>query len=646
MYPTHLVRQLRSRLFPVVVNPALRPNYPSFGRVEAAGKCRGNFNGRHLVRAAVVAVAILVAGEELAVAAPISPISETSGRVRVGTTYAATFAVTGPSRTVGSYVVNGLPPGLAVTGGNFSAGTNSYSLNGGYWRIAGTPTTVGTYAVTVTAWEFANQTGASRAYVYSLRVNSEADVVPVITTQPVSTSVTVGHAVSFSAGNTGGAIQWQSSTDGGSTWTNLTNTDPYSGTQTSTLVVTNATTALNGSRYRFVATDSGGSANSSSAILTVAAALFPYPTGIALDSAGNLYVGDVNSNTIKKVDAAGQVSLVAGAVGTAGSTDGSGANARFNLPGGIALAADGTLFVADAANATIRRISAAGVVTTVAGTATTRGSADGTTATFSQPQGLALDAAGNLFVADSMNNTIRKITPSGVVSTFAGAAGMMGTADGLGSAARFNLPTGLVIDRSGTLYVSDTTNNTVRKITVGGQVSTLAGLEGVSGSQNGSGGGALFNHPGGLAIDASGNLFLADTGNSVIRRITPAGVVTTVAGLAGIAGLMDGVGIDAYFNQPQALAVDAGGNILVADTGNATLRKIASDGTVTTLALTLAPSPVPPPAPTPTPVPTPTPTPASGGGGGGGSVAPWFLAALGSLAVMRRIRRRGCLATD
>ena len=453
--------------------------------------------------------------------------------------------------------------------------------------------------------------------------------------QLANSTVTAGHMVSFSAGNTPGALQWQVLSNNGSSWSNLTNDPTYSGTTSPTLLVTNASSSLSGQQYRYVATSGGVVATSNAATLSVAQAFFPFPTSIAADASGNLYVSDSNTNVIQKITAAGQVSLIAGQTGTAGSTDGNGASARFNMPAGITVNSTGIIFVADTANATIRRIGSDGAVTTFAGTASVRGSADGTgtAAMFSMPNGIAVDTAGNLYVADSMNDTIRKITATGVVTTFAGTAGVSGSTNGNGATARFNLPTGLAIDSTGNVYVSDTTNNIIRKITATGDVTTLAGLDGVSGSQDGNGGAAFFNHPTGLTIDGAGNLYVADTGNSVIRKITSTGTVTTVAGLAGIAGLLDGGGNGAFFNQPQAIGIDVAGNLYVADTGNAALRKINSAGNVTTL--TFSAPPVSTPTPTPTPSPTPAPTPAPSGGGGGGAFNDWFVGLLAVLGLAR-----------
>jgi hypothetical protein len=173
------------------------------------------------------------------------------------------------------------------------------------------------------------------------------------------------------------------------------------------------------------------------------------------------------------------------------------------------------------------------------------GEADGfaSSARFFNPTGVAVDASNNVYVADFGNNTIRKITPSVIVSTLAGLAGVSGTNDGTGSAARFNQPSGLAVDKSNNVFVADSTNHTIRKISSSGMVTTLAGTPGVAGTNDGTGGSALFYYPSGLTLDSSNNLFVADTLNYTIRKITPSGVVSTFAGLAGFYGTNDGTGI-------------------------------------------------------------------------------------------------------
>jgi hypothetical protein len=299
-------------------------------------------------------------------------------------------------------------------------------------------------------------------------------------------------------------------------------------------------------------------------------ARFFFPSGIAADPSGNLYVPEAN-HTVRKVTAAGVVTTFAGSAGHNGSTDGTGAAARFFFPGGAAADAGGNVYVADGNN-TIRKITPAGVVTTLAGSSDTTGSTDGTgsAARFAGPASLAADHAGNVYVADQPSNTIRKITPAGVVTTFAGLADVEGKTDGTGNGARFDFPAGVATDSSGNVYVADTNNMLIRKITPAGAVTTLAG-SGSFGSEDGTGTAASFLYPEAVAVDGNGNVYVAER-NQVIRRITPAGVVTTVGGSPGFTGGADGTGSAARFNHAVGLATDSAGNVYVADQGNHTIR--------------------------------------------------------------------------
>ena len=226
------------------------------------------------------------------------------------------------------------------------------------------------------------------------------------------------------------------------------------------------------------------------------------------------------------------------------------------------------------------------MVTTLAGSAEAAGSADGSGAgaRFSNPSGIAIDGAGNVYVADEFNHTIRKVTPDGEVSTLAGSPGASGSADGIGAAARFNFPDGVASDSAGNVYVADPFNNTIRKVTSAGVVTTLAGSAGATGSVDGNGAAARFSHPLGVATDGADNLYIADSANFTVRKITPDGTVSTIAGLAGVTGSVDSTGADARFGFPVHVATDRAGNVYVADQGNDTIRKITIGGQVTTLA--------------------------------------------------------------
>lgn len=315
--------------------------------------------------------------------------------------------------------------------------------------------------------------------------------------------------------------------------------------------------------------------------------------------------------------------------GTSGYADGSGTGALFNNPASLTVDKNNNLFVSDTYNNMVRGLTSGGAVTTIAGNGV-NGLIDaiGTNAEFYAPQGLVTDASGNIYVADVGNNVIRKITPDGTVSTFAGMAGIPGYRNGeanvsylnskTDSLCLFRSPQGLAIDASGNLFVADRGNHVIRKITPAGRVTTIAGA-GNHGYVNATDELAYFNNPTGLCVDASGNVYVADSGNAAIRKITTGGVVTTIAGgpnqtgllnspvaitldaagnfyiadsggrvlkyttnnvlyvLAGtlnVSGFVDGSGTVAQFNNPQGIAIDATGNLFVADQGNNAIRKV------------------------------------------------------------------------
>jgi len=315
-------------------------------------------------------------------------------------------------------------------------------------------------------------------------------------------------------------------------------------------------------------------------------AQFNSPASVSADNAGNVYVADANNHTIRKISPSGEVRSLAGLSANPGTVDGIGGWARFETPCGVAVDANGVVYVADTQNHTVRKISSDGTVTTIAGSAGTAGKANGTgsAARFYQPQDVAVDPSGNVYVADTLNSAIRKITPAGVVTTLAGLAGTSGSANGSGTTARFYRPYGIATDNAGNIYVGDTYNHTIRKISPAGKVTTLAGSAGKSGSADGTNTTARFHYPCGLSVDASGNVYVADINNHTIRKVTPSGIVTTVAGLAGNGGDADGNGSNARFNNPESVAVVSGTNLVVADVGNSAVRLITPDGKVTTLA--------------------------------------------------------------
>jgi streptogramin lyase len=336
-----------------------------------------------------------------------------------------------------------------------------------------------------------------------------------------------------------------------------------------------------------VTTFAGKMSTSGSANGTSTTARFNNPFGLAVGSGGTLYVVDYGNSMIRKITSAGTVSTLAGTAGSSGSTNGTGSAALFDQPFDVAADLNsGLVYVADSGNHLIRKITSAGVVTTPAGQVVSSGTNNGTggTVRFNMPTGAALDVNGNMYISDYGNQVVRKISPAGVVTSLAGMAGVTGTNNGTGTAARFNGPAGVAVDGSGNVYVAEYKNHAIRKITPGGMVTTLAGRPGTYGTNNGTGTAARFTNPIGVAVDTSGTVYVGDLGNSAIRKITPLGVVTTLAGLVGTSGTNDGVGVAARFNQPEGVAVDGSNYVYVADAGNNCIRKVAPDGTVTTLA--------------------------------------------------------------
>ena len=519
-------------------------------------------------------------------ATPIAPAFTTqplSQTILAGAAVSFSAAATGtPAPTIrwrinGANLVDGMQASGACAGATV-AGANTASLT-----LAAVPLACSGAVFSAVASNGVNPDATSNGA--TLTVNP-VGVAPAVTLQPVDVTVPAPVTATFTAAASGVAsptVQWQQSVDAGVTWTHIVGATNAAFTTPATVL------ADSGKRFRAVFTNGSGSATSNAAILTVTAAApaaFLFPSGLAVDAAGNVYVADSGNNTIRKITSAGVVSTLAGLTGSRGSADGTGSAARFFAPQGIAVDAADNVYVGDTANFTVRKITPAGVVSTLAGSAGSSGSTDaaGSAARFAAPQGIAVDAAGTVYVADASNFTIRSISPAGVVSTFAGSAGSPGSADGTGAAAQFFNPTSVAVDAAGNVYVTDFSNHTIRKIAPAGIVTTLAGSVGNLGSSDGTGSAARFSNPRGVAVDAAGNVYVADYNNNTIRKITPAGVVTTMAGTASIPGSVDGTGSAARFRFPRDVAVDAGGNVFVADTDNDSIRKITPAGVVTTFA--------------------------------------------------------------
>jgi sugar lactone lactonase YvrE len=330
-------------------------------------------------------------------------------------------------------------------------------------------------------------------------------------------------------------------------------------------------------------------------------ARFLFPADIAVENNGVLYVADLSNHAIRKIVPMGTnwvVTTIAGMAGVLGYADGTNSDARFNRPDGIIADAAGNLFVGDLYNDVIRKLTPVGtnwVVTTVAGNPGVQGSGDGTNADaeFWAPRGVAVDQDGRLYVADSSNFTIRGIVPWGtnwVVSTLAGTAQNFGLLDGTNEFAEFNTPFDLAVTAAGVLYVTDFGNNAIRQIIPQGTewvTTTIAGFSGSPGTNDGSWAFAMFNSPNGIAVDTATNLYITDQFNHTIRKMVPNGsgwLVSTIAGTPGQLGTNDGTGSLAKFNKPWGIAVQRDGTLFVVDSRNHTIRKgIPPGGPIPTL---------------------------------------------------------------
>ena len=323
------------------------------------------------------------------------------------------------------------------------------------------------------------------------------------------------------------------------------------------------------------------------------AATFTFPTGVSSDSFGNLYVAEQSNNAIRKITPGGLVSTFAGS-GVVGKADGQGLAATFSAPNKTAVDSANNVYVTDTNNFLIRKITPSGLVSTFAGSGVA-GTADGLGAAASFLGGfggITVDASGNVYVTDSPGvggSFVRKISPAGLVSTLAGSA-TTGYADLLGAAARFDGAQEIVIDSSNNLYAADFQNHVVRKITPAGLVSTFAG-SGIQQHVNGTGTGASFSQLQGLAIDSANNIYVGDRFNYVIRKVTPGAVVTDFAGKLFSNGNVDGAPGIATFEDLVGLGIDPTGNLFVADSGNNMIRKVELVASAAPCNSALAPCP-------------------------------------------------------
>jgi len=298
-------------------------------------------------------------------------------------------------------------------------------------------------------------------------------------------------------------------------------------------------------------------------------AKFYIPGGQSLDSFGNLYVSDFYNAAIRKINSTGYVSTYLGN-GVWGWKDGQGAAAQFSQPSGIVFDSTGIMLIVDNGNGIVRQVNSSGYISTYAGTPGVGGCDDGpiNSALFYSPADITKDSSGNIYIRDL--HSIRKISTSGIVSTVGGFS--CGGIDGLRDP--FNAPSGITVDSLDNLYVADTYDHVIRKINTTGHISIIAGSKGVSGWRDGQGTDAQFNTPNGITSDSFGKLFVVDTNNYVIRKVNVSGYVSTIAGVPGQAGGDDGQPLSAKFNGACCIKSDSAGNLIVSDTGNHKIRMI------------------------------------------------------------------------
>jgi hypothetical protein len=561
---------------------------------------------------------------------PLVPLADNGKRVRVVVTNGVNMVISGfatltvtaptvaPEITTGPLAVSVIQGSTArfavVASGNPApsfqwqqspvGGTSFADIPSATASVYITPATVPADSGRVYRVLVSNSAGTRVSSSVILTV-SPTPVAPAISLDPIGEATRAPTTVTYRAAATGTptpTYQWQLSTDYGTTYANINGATSTTYTPPATLETDS------GKRYRMVASNSVGSATSLAGRLTVGSTgLNGGLSDIVVDSGGSLFVGAVSaapSSTapeltfggVYKISPAGVITVLAGGHGR-GFVDGTGVAARFEEIAAVALDQDGNVYAADAANHAIRKISPQGMVTTLAGG--TSGFADGigAAARFNRPQGVAVDAGGNVFVSDTENNAIRRITPEGQVSTFAG-SGEPGSANGQGTAARIYWPRSLSFGPNGNLYVADTGSNLVRVITPQGNVTTCA---------TGYGVGCDAEPPGGiqrsaltflryLRVDAAGRVLVSVSGIQLMRVDPVTAAVTLLAGPPSSSGPFDGEGGNARFGSLGGVGVDSSGNAYGTDAWGMSspvaakrsvymIRKVTPAGMVTTLTL-------------------------------------------------------------
>lgn len=500
-----------------------------------------------------------------------------AGTVSAGTIVGATSVCRGSATTLAN----------SATGGRWSSSNTAIASVNATGVVTGVTAGSATISYTVTG-----SCGTARA-VKAITVNPS----PTAGTLSGPTTVAIGGAISFTATTSGGS--WSSSNRAIAT---VGATGIVTGVAAGAAIISYTVSSSCGIAYATTATTvtSSTSGGTSLIITTVAgnhsagysgdggaatAAALLSPSGIAVNTSGTIYFVDQANNRVRKVTTSGTISTAAGN-GLAGNTgDGGAASAaRLSNPMGVAVDLAGNLYIADYGNAKIRKVNTSGVITTFAGTGTIGYSADGTSATSAQiatPTGVTIDSVGNLYFVEQNNHIVRKVNTSGYISTVAGNRGAGFSGDGgAATAAALSYPFNVLTDRAGNVYISDASNNRIRKVSAAGIISTFVG-SGTYGGYSGDGGAATaatLNNPAGMSFDGTGALLIADLNNNRIRKVTAAGIISTIAGSASSGyGGDSGAATTAKLYKPSGLAV-YGGITYITDMGNNVLRRLAALG--------------------------------------------------------------------